>query len=173
MPEFWDIYDKDRRKTGRLHQRGLPSGEGEYNVAVHIWTISPDGQILLTLRDPRKAWGNSWESTGGACQAGEESEEAARRELREETGLHAEKLYPVGSRRDDKYQMFHDSYAFFPDHLSLDEIVLQPGETCGARLVSFSEMEEMIRRGEVALPVANRFRDFRDQLLSLYRQIRK
>ena len=61
----------------------------------------------------------------------------------------------------------------FPDHLSLDEIVLQPGETCGARLVSFSEMEEMIRRGEVALPVANRFRDFRDQLLSLYRQIRK
>lgn len=114
MPEFWDIYDKDRRKTGRLHQRGLPSGEGEYNVAVHIWTISPDGQILLTLRDPRKAWGNSWESTGGACQAGEESEEAARRELREETGLHAETLYPVGSRRDDKYQMFHDSYAFFP-----------------------------------------------------------
>ena len=62
---------------------------------------------------------------------------------------------------------------FSRDHLSLDEIVLQPGETCGARLVSFSEMEEMIRRGEVALPVANRFRDFRDQLLSLYRQIRK
>ena len=29
MPEFWDIYDKDRRKTGQLHQRGLPSGEGE------------------------------------------------------------------------------------------------------------------------------------------------
>ena len=173
MAEYWDVYDENRNKTGALHRRGDPFGPGERHMGVEIWTLDEQGRVLLTRRDLRKRFGGLWECPGGSALAGEDSRTAVRRELREETGLHAETLYPVGSRRDDKYQMFHDSYAFFPDHLSLDEIVLQPGETCGARLVSFSEMEEMIRRGEVALPVANRFRDFRDQLLSLYRQIRK
>ena len=173
MAEYWDVYDENRNKTGALHRRGDPFGPGERHLGVEIWTLDGQGRVLLTRRDLRKRFGGLWECPGGSALVGEDSRTAVRRELREETGLHAETLYPVGSRRDDKYQMFHDSYAFFPDHLSLDEIVLQPGETCGARLVSFSEMEEMIRRGEVALPVANRFRDFRDQLLSLYRQIRK
>ena len=30
MPEFWDVYDKDRRKTGKIQERGKPAPEGAY-----------------------------------------------------------------------------------------------------------------------------------------------
>ena len=37
MAEFWDIYDAERRLTGKLHRRGDTLPEGEYHLVVHIW----------------------------------------------------------------------------------------------------------------------------------------
>ena len=87
MPEYWDIYDKDRRKTGRFQERGKPPASPEdYHLVVEIWTVNRQGQILLTLRDPQKdAYPGLWEVTGGSALAGETSRRAACRELREET----------------------------------------------------------------------------------------
>lgn len=48
----------------------------------------PDGKFLITQRVMTKAWAPGWwEVSGGAAQAGEESIDAVRREVREETGI--------------------------------------------------------------------------------------
>ena len=34
--ELWDVYTKDRVKTGTLHRRGEKMQDGEYHMVVHI-----------------------------------------------------------------------------------------------------------------------------------------
>ena len=59
----------------------------------------PDGKYLITRRVLTKAWAPGWwEVSGGAAQAGESSEEAVRREVLEETGLHIKNLKYFGSQ---------------------------------------------------------------------------
>lgn len=64
-------------------------------VAARVRT--PDGdRILLTLRHPDGILPDSWELPGGKLEDGEAAATAAARELREETGLSAAGLDPLG-----------------------------------------------------------------------------
>ena len=91
--ELWDVYDARRQLTGRTHRRGVPMQPGDYHLIVFVWIFNSAGQLLLTKRSPEKeSYPNLWETTGGAVIAGETSREAIVRELREETGLSAERM---------------------------------------------------------------------------------
>ena len=85
MPELWELYDGEKRPTGKTMLRGQPVPEGYWHIVVGIWTVTADGRLLLTRRHPDKAWGLQWENTGGSVVAGEDSFHGALRELREET----------------------------------------------------------------------------------------
>ena len=87
--EFWDIYDKDKKPTGRTMKRNdWCLKDGEYHLTVLGVVARPDGTFLITKRVMTKAWApGCWEVSGGAAQAGEESREAVLREVKEETGL--------------------------------------------------------------------------------------
>ena len=88
--EFNDIYDKDRRLTGRLHRRGDRWHRGEYGLVVCVWVYDGKGNLLLTRRAPQKSFAGTWENSGGAAKAGETSLQAIARELYEETGIRAD-----------------------------------------------------------------------------------
>ena len=87
--EMWDIYDADKKKTGRLMKKNdWCLKDGEYHLTVLGVIKRPDGKFLITQRVMTKAWAPGWwEVSGGAAQAGEESVEAVRREVFEETSL--------------------------------------------------------------------------------------
>ena len=87
--EFWDIYDADKKPTGRTMKRNdWCLKDGEYHLTVLGVVARPDKTFLITKRVMTKAWAPGWwEVSGGAAQAGESSWEAVRREVREETGL--------------------------------------------------------------------------------------
>ena len=87
--EMWDIYDKDKKRTGRTMKRNDWSLEdGEYHLTVLGVIKRPDGKFLITKRAMDKAWAPGWwEISGGAAMAGEDSEDAIKREILEETGL--------------------------------------------------------------------------------------
>ncbi len=87
--ELWDIYDKNRIPTGKIHKRGEQLKEGEYRLAVHACIFNSDGKMLIQHRQPFKSgWSNMWDVTvGGSAVAGETSQMAVKRELWEEIGL--------------------------------------------------------------------------------------
>ena len=79
MAEFWDIYDAERRLTGKRHRRGDPLLEGEYHLVVHIWVRNSTGAFLITKRaDGKEPFPGKWECTGGSALAGERSRGASR-----------------------------------------------------------------------------------------------
>ena len=87
--ELWDIYTKDRVKTGRLHRRGERMQDGEYHMVIHVCIFNSRNELLIQQRQPfKKGWSNMWDITvGGSALQGESSSQAAEREVFEEIGL--------------------------------------------------------------------------------------
>ena len=87
--EYWDIYDVNKKKTGRTMLRNdWHMQPGEYHLTVLALVRDMAGRTLITRRQLDKEWAaGKWEIPGGGVRAGETSEEAVLREVREETGL--------------------------------------------------------------------------------------
>lgn len=156
MAEYNDVYDRNRLRTGALHRRGTRWKRGEYGLIVCVWVYDGKGKILMTQRAPEKSYPGTWENSGGAAKAGEDSRQAIARELFEETGIQAaesdfELLY---SRRDRR--TFFDFYCL-KDATPLEEVVLLPGETSDVKWVTFDEIHQMIRRKEICRVIAKQF----------------
>lgn len=145
--ELWDVYDSQRQKTGRLHRRGEPLGEGEYHLVVHVWMQNSSGEFLLTKRSANKGFPNMWESTGGSALAGDDSLTAALREVKEETGLTLDpemgKLLFTHCQRD----YFRDVWLFRQD-FDLADVVLLPGETVDKMYAAPAKILQMQKNGE-------------------------
>lgn len=147
MSEFWDIYDKNRNLTGRIHERGKPLADGEYHLVVHIWVQNENGDFLITKRAADKIpFPNCWECTGGSALAGETSLDAALRETLEETGIDhraSEKRCVISYRRGD---WFGDVW-LFRTSFSLADVVLQDGETTDKRMADKETVLKMKQDG--------------------------
>lgn len=86
--EIWDVYDKDRIKTGKTMLRGRKFEADSFHMVVHVCIFRSDGKMLIQQRQPDKeGWPNLWDITvGGSAVAGETSQSAAEREVLEEIG---------------------------------------------------------------------------------------
>lgn len=152
--EFWDIYDKNKQKTGRTMKRNdWVLKDDEYHLTVLGVIARPDGKYLITQRVMTKAWAPGWwEVSGGAAMAGEESLEAVTREVKEETGLdvsRAEGGYQFTYHREnpgegDNY--FVDVYRFVMD-IEESDIHLQEEETLGYRFATAEEIRQLGQQG--------------------------
>lgn len=54
--ELCDIYDENRVKTGRVHDRSQPLREGEFLLVVGVWIINSHHEWLITKRAPEKRY---------------------------------------------------------------------------------------------------------------------
>ena len=152
--ELWDIYDKDKKPTGRTMKRNdWCLKDGEYHLTVLGVVCRPDGKFLITKRVMTKAWAPGWwEVSGGAVMAGESSEQAVKREVLEETGLDvsgAEGGYVFSYKREnpgegDNY--FVDIYRFVMD-FSESDVCPQEAETDGFMLATVEEIKQFAEQG--------------------------
>lgn len=152
--EMWDIYDSNKQRTGRTMKRNdWCLKEGEYHLTVLGVIARPDGKFLITQRVMSKAWAPGWwEVSGGAVMAGEDSETAVLREVREETGLDvsgAQGGYLFSYHREnpgegDNY--FVDVYRFVMDFAESD-IKLQTEETGGFMLADIEQIKAFAEQG--------------------------
>lgn len=156
MAEYNDIYDRDRNLTGRVHRRGSRWHKDEYGLVVCVWVYDGKGKLLLTRRAPEKSAPGTWENSGGAVKAGEDSLTAIVRELREETGIIAApsefELLDTCTERGTHY----DHYCLFRDSSKV-QVVLQPGETDGAQWATFAQVHEMIRTRQICKVIGKQF----------------
>jgi 8-oxo-dGTP pyrophosphatase MutT (NUDIX family) len=154
--EFNDIYDEDRRLTGRLHRRGTRWRKGEFGLVVCVWVYDGKGNLLLTRRAPQKSFAGTWENSGGAAKAGETSRQAIARELFEETGIQArEEEFELLDTDKDKNN-FYDFYCLKRD-VPIRDIVLLPGETDAVQWASYGKIHWMIRTGKICKVIAHQF----------------
>ncbi len=152
--ELWDIYDKDKKPTGRTMKRNdWCLKEGEYHLSVLGVIQRQDGKYLITKRAADKAWAPGWwEVSGGAAIAGETSEEAVKREILEETGLdvtNAEGGFLFSYHREnpgegDNY--FVDVYKYHMDFTE-EDIKLQTEETNAFQIADAAQLSEYDKQG--------------------------
>ena len=152
--EFWDIYDAKKQRTGRTMKRNdWCLKDGEYHLTVLGVVVRPDGKFLITKRVMTKTWAPGWwEVSGGAVMAGEDSEDAVRREVLEETGLDVSGCaggYLFTYKREnpgegDNY--FVDVYRFVMDFNEKD-VKAQEEETDGFMLATAEQIKELAEQG--------------------------
>ncbi|MCD8231391.1 MAG: NUDIX hydrolase [Clostridiales bacterium] len=152
--EYWDIYDKNKSKTGRTMKRNdWCLADDEYHLTVLGVIMRPDGRFLITKRVMTKAWAAGWwEVPGGGVKAGEESREAVNREVLEETGLDVsgcEDGYLFTYHREnpgegDNY--FVDVYRFVLEFEESD-VHCQESETDGFLLADIDQIREFAAQG--------------------------
>ena len=152
--ELWDIYDSNKQRTGRTMKRNdWCLKDGEYHLTVLGVVVRPDGKFLITQRVMTKAWAPGWwEVSGGAAQAGEDSQDAVKREILEETGLDVtgcEGGYLFTYHREnpgkgDNY--FVDVYRVIKD-FDEKEVKPQEEETLGFQLATAQEIKAIADQG--------------------------
>lgn len=150
--EYWDIYDENKQRTGRAMQRNdFTMQPGDYHLTVLGVICRHDGKFLITQRALDKHWAPGWwEVSGGGVMAGEDSADAVKREVLEETGLDvtgAEGGYLFSYKREsegDNY--FVDIYRFILD-FDENDVTPQLAEMQGFRLADKTEIEALAAQG--------------------------
>ena len=147
MEELIDIYDVNRRSTGKtIPRKGAFLAEGEHMLYVLAIVQDVKGRYLITQRSLDKHWApGSWEVPGGGVLAGESSVQAVVREVREEVGLDVSGnlLEPIHSyenvdlERGDNYIV--DIYLFQLD-VREDDVSLQESETVACKFATWDEI---------------------------------
>ena len=143
MAELWDAYNRDFTKIeGETLIRGQHIPSDKYHLVCDIIVKHKDGTYLIMQRDMQKIHGGQWElSAGGSALQGEEPDEAASRELHEETGIRG-KLKEIGRMVQDKNHSIYVLYLCETD-CAKDSVVLQQDETIDYRWITRQELLAM------------------------------
>lgn len=113
MTEYWDAYDaKQQLIVGKILERENFPVDDSYHLAVNVWVRHEDGDFLFMRRSADKShYPLYYEAgAGGSVLRGESSEQAAERELNEETGLSSTQLTFLFSFTEHRYQTHFDTY---------------------------------------------------------------
>lgn len=151
MEEYWEVFDKYRRKTGKVIKRDSNQWlqEGEYHIVITGIIQNLKNQILITKRkENKKVFPSLWECTSGSVKQGETSLEATIREVEEEIGI---TLKPtegkfLGTIRSENY--FRDVWNF-KKNIKDEEINFIDGEVVDFNWVSIEEYSELYKEGKI------------------------
>ena len=86
--EIWDLYDENKKVTGKYCVRGDKIPDNYYHLVVHVWIKNDKGEYLISQRaEDRPTFPLLWECVGGSVLKGENSLQGAIRETKEEVGI--------------------------------------------------------------------------------------
>lgn len=156
--ELWDLLDRNRNKIDKTHERGKPLPEGYYHLLVYIIVQNDKGEILLSKRHQNKVFGNLWECTGGSALAGEDSLQAALREVKEEVGLDLASIDgKIIFQETRENPPAHFDYWLFQANAAIEDLTFQNDEVIDAKWVTREAFEKMVKKKEVVPTAVNYF----------------
>lgn len=146
--EAWDLYTKDRVKTGQTMLRGDRVPEGLFHLQVHVCIFNSRGEMLIQQRQVTKRWyAGLWDySVGGSAVAGDTSLAAAERETLEELGLRVS----LAGRRPAVtrwYGAMIDDYYILPLDADLSGLTLQKEEVQAVRWAAREDILALLAEG--------------------------
>ena len=147
--ELWDLYTKEREKTGKTMMRGEAVPDGYYRFVVHICIFNDNGEMLIQKRQTFKSgWSGLWDvSVGGSAIAGDTSSQAAARELREELGIEHSFEHICPSITYAFKNAFDDVY-IIKKNVDITKLRLQYEEVEAVKWANADEIKRMIDSGE-------------------------
>lgn len=157
--ELWDGYNADGTLAGHDIVRGETPPADLYHWVADVIVQHTDGTYLVMQRDPNKPLGGGmWEiGAGGSVLKGETPYDGALRELREETGVVADKLILLSRITEARnpitgYNSHYSIYLCRPE-MDKDAVTLQEGETVAYRWISAEQIlaERLIPRRSIEL----------------------
>ncbi len=158
--EIIDAYTKNRIPTGITLLRGSPCGEQAelYQNVVHICLFNGKNQMLVQLRSKSKRWyAGLWDlSAAGAVDAGESSDQAASRELREELGHSQAFARPILTVH---YNLGFDDYYIAHTNRPIESFTLEQSEVQEIKWADKDAIKTMIAQGT--------FIDYEPELIDL------
>ncbi len=152
MGELWDIYDKNKNRTGRTAERDVYKfKQGEYHIVVTGIIMNSKNEILISKRAEHKKFDGMWECNGGSILAGETSLEGILREIKEELGIEFSKeeaIFIKEIRRDKVPPDFKDLW-LFRRNVKDEEITFPDGEATEYKWVNIERFMEMYNNREI------------------------
>ncbi|MDR1027080.1 MAG: NUDIX domain-containing protein [Rickettsiales bacterium] len=158
LAEYFDVLDNTGAKIGRIKSRDEVHRDGDWHKGVYVWIVNDASEILLQKRAPDKdSDPDMWDvSSGGHLTAGDDSSDAAVREVWEELGVRIDKdqlrflgtlKCPSANASDFIDNEFDDVYLarMSPD---IGKMKLQAEEVSDAKYVSLAELKNMIAAEE-------------------------
>ncbi|MCC0650196.1 NUDIX domain-containing protein, partial [Clostridioides sp. ZZV15-6598] len=145
--ELWDLYNADGIKTGNVIERDNSIEEGYYHLAVEVWIVDSNSQILIQKRsENKKTLPNIWGMTTGCIVSGEESLDGAIREAKEEIGIDISKDEIKIFRSMIHGDTLWDVYLVKKEY-DVSNAILQKEEVSDIKWVSTSEIRQLLKEG--------------------------
>lgn len=143
--EHWDLYTFDGQKTGETMTYGQRQPQDRYRLVVHACIFDKAGRMLIQRRLPHiKGWPGLWDFTaGGSAIAGETCQQAAQRELLEETGLDIS-FAGVRPAMSLTFERGTDYIFTLEREVDLEKVRPQPEEVAEVKWASLEEVLAMV-----------------------------
>lgn len=131
----------------RVNGQEQPYDYLEIREGVSVLTIR-DGHILLQrqYRYPVRSW--QWELPGGFVDPGETPEQAAERELKEETGYSVKELHSLGAFYPSFGSTNEKIWLFAAECGESGDCEREPGEVIQMAEMTEKDFTELVARGE-------------------------
>ena len=172
--EVWDAVDENGALLGfdlyRDEWGTKPIPKGTHHRVAEIFTVTRQGEILCTRRDPNKTFGLKWEMTGGSVIKREDPLTGAVRELREETGI---------VKRPEELtfllKLTHGPTVFYVYAATVENadipITLQKDETIDYKFLPYDEFCNFVQSEEFAASIRERFPAYQNALKTYVKQV--
>ena len=146
--ELWDVYDKDRIKTGRTMVRGAEFAPDSYHMVVHVCIFDNKGEMLIQQRQPfKEGFPNLWDITvGGSATMGDSSQDAAEREVLEEIGLKLD-LQGIRPHLTINFDKGFDDVYLVEQDVDIDSLTLQETEVQRVKWATKEEIFALVDSG--------------------------
>lgn len=152
MKEYLDLVDENNKPLGKNKLREGVHRDGDWHRTAHVWVLNHKNEILCNLRSPEKdLFPNHWDMAfEGHVASGEADEEAALRELKEESNIEAKPddlkllgVYKLDERDGDLINR-EFAYAFLLEvDVDIEKLKVQKEEISRIKFVSIEELKQM------------------------------
>lgn len=147
--ELREILTREGIPTGRIIEKHAARGADEYLQHAVVILRAPDGRYMLQQRSLRaRFFAGKWDVTGGGVQAGENSRQAAIREVYEELGvtLKEKNLRFLFREISEQGRLIVDTYGAVAE-VPEGGFRLAETEVNAVKLVSYGEYAEAVLPG--------------------------